>query len=133
MKILPLAQPENVCHRTKFFPPQRVKEVKGVRNSQFKYGDFIVFLYSTRPPSQKVISILVHYILKPSLEMFGNRVFCIHRINSFSNYQSVFIHRMSDIDAHFIAFRVTVTLALHAFGESCCKCDMSQKCLWENR
>ncbi len=70
------------------------------------------FKAQEQPPSKKVISILVYYILRASLEMVGKRIFCIHRINSFSNYQSVFIHRMSEIDAHFIAFRVTVTLAL---------------------
>ena len=62
---------------------------------------------------------------------FKQFLLCIHRINSSPSNQCVFILRMSEIDAHFIAFRVTVTPALHAFGESCCKGDMSQKCIWE--
>lgn len=141
MKVLPLAQPPSIGHHTKELAiyatvfPQWLKEVKEVRNPQSEYGDIIYFRFSTIAtfiPESNFHSCLLCF-WKRHLKWFETEFLGIHRINSFPSYQNVFIHRMSEIDAHFIAFRVTVTPALHAFDESCCKCDMSQKCLWQNR
>lgn len=117
MKILHLTQPENIVHQIicnlfYFYPSGN--EVKGVRNPQSKY---FIFPYNTRAtsiPESHFSSCLLYFEKR-----FETEFLSIHRINPFSSYQSVFIHGMSEIDAHFIAFRVT--LALHACGESCCK------------